>query len=144
MLAGYLALMFASAAAGAALYIFAAEQPARLRLDSANLLVQWKGTYKRGIVILGALWLLSSLAGLIAAWLLSSWYWYVGAALMLGNVPVTHFAIFPISRVLAKLPASQAGDDARALIVKWGHLHGVRALLSAIAAYFFLLALVLD
>lgn len=141
MLSGYLALAFASTATGAALYISVAEHPARLRLDNANLLAEWKGAYKRGIVVLGVLWLLSGLAGLIAAWLLPSWYWYLGTALILANIPLTRFAIFPISAVLAKMPVSQVGDDARVLIVKWGHLHSVRALLTGAAGYFFLLAL---
>jgi len=48
MLAGQLALIAAGLFTGAALYVSACEQPARLHLEDDALLTQWKPAYKRG------------------------------------------------------------------------------------------------
>lgn len=47
MITGQLAFLTAAIFAGAALYISAVEQSARLGLDYRSLLIEWKPTYKR-------------------------------------------------------------------------------------------------
>lgn len=141
MLAGLMALVVASAFAGAAFYVGFAEQPARLRLDDEALLQQWKPSYARGTAMQATLAVVAGLLGLAASWQLQDWRWIVGAVLMLANWPYTLLVIMPTNKRLIAWPAGTAGTasaQSRALIVSWGKLHAIRTALgiAAVAAYF--------
>jgi hypothetical protein len=141
MLAGELALATAALFTGAALYITAAEQPARLELDEQSMLRQWKPSYTRGFAMQASLALASALFGLLAVWWTRDWRWSVGAALIFANWPYTVFVILPVNKRLEKMPAEAAVNETRALIKKWGDLHAVRAALGLAATLVFLWAL---
>jgi hypothetical protein len=141
MLAGELALATAALFTGAALYITAAEQPARLELDEQSMLRQWKPSYTRGFAMQASLALACALFGLLAVWWTRDWRWFVGAALIFANWPYTVFVILPVNKRLEKMPAEAAVNETRALIKKWGDLHAVRAALGLAATLVFLWAL---
>jgi hypothetical protein len=137
MLAGLMALVVASAFAGAAFYVGFAEQPARLSLDDEALLREWKPSYARGTAMQATLAVVAGVLGLAASWQLQDWRWIVGAVLMLANWPYTLLVIMPTNKRLTAWPAGTAGAQSRALIVSWGKLHAVRTALgvAAVAAY---------
>jgi hypothetical protein len=137
MLVGLLALVAASAFAGAAFYVGFAEQPARLRLDDEALLQQWKPSYARGTAMQATLAMVAGVLGLAASWQLQDWRWIIGAVLMLANMPYTLLVIMPTNKRLTAWPAGTAGAQSRALIVSWAKLHAVRTALgvAAVATY---------
>ncbi|HYE49074.1 MAG TPA: DUF1772 domain-containing protein [Azospirillaceae bacterium] len=140
MLSGQLALIVAALFAGAALYISAVEQPARLGLDARALLAEWKPAYRRGTAMQAPLAVAGFLLGAAAWWQTGHPGWAAGALLMIANWPVTYLAIMPTNRRLEATRIDAAGEESRALIVRWGRLHAVRTGLGAAAAAAFLLA----
>jgi hypothetical protein len=119
MLAGQLALIAAALFTGAALYVSACEQPARLRLDDSALLTQWKPAYKRGTAMQAPLAIVGALLGVIAWWQTGDWRWLFGGAIILLNWPYTFLVIVPVNNALLAL--DQTGNDprCRALIEQW-------------------------
>ena len=140
MITGQLALTTAALFAGAALYINIAEQPARLGLNDAALLQEWKPAYKRGTAMQAPLAVLGFLLGIAAWWQSGHVGWALGAVLMVANWPITFFAIMPTNNRLIGLDVVEAGPQSRAMIERWGSLHAVRTALGLAAALAFLSA----
>jgi hypothetical protein len=141
MLPGLIALICASLFAGAALYISLVEHPARLTLDDAPLLAEWRPSYKAAAPIQAGLALLGGAAGLAAWYGSRDWRWLLGAGALLANWPFTLFAIMPTNKRLLALQPEEAGPETRALMLRWGRLHNVRSALGAAAVLLFLYGL---
>ena len=141
LLGQLLALVSAALFTGAALYINAAEQPARLTLDDRALLVQWKPSYTRGFAMQASLALASALFALLVFWLIRDWRWLAGGLLIFANWPYTLLVILPIDKRLEATAPDAADAETRALIVTWGHLHAVRSALGVAATFVYCWAL---
>jgi hypothetical protein len=134
---GQLGLMIAAAFAGAAIYINVAEQPARLQLDDAALLSQWKPSYRRGFAMQAPLALAGFLCGVAAYTEKQDSGFLIAAFLMLANWPWTLLAIMPVNRKLSAMDPAAANPEARELVREWGRLHAVRSALGTVAALSF-------
>ena len=111
---------------GAATYVNVAEQPARLALDDPALLIQWKPSYKLGLVMQAPLALISGLLGIGAYFAIHDWRWLLGATLILCNGPYTVLGILPAKRKLMATPRESA-------LIEWDRLHGGRSSLGLAA-----------
>jgi Domain of unknown function (DUF1772) len=140
MLAGELALVDASLFTGAAVYVNAVEQPARLTLDDRALLAEWKPAYKRGFAMQAPLALIGFGLGIAAAYIQFDWRWLLGAFLLLANWPFTLIVIMPVNNRLMAMEVEDAGPESRALLKQWGTLHAVRSALGAASTALFLWA----
>jgi uncharacterized membrane protein len=140
MLVGQLALITAAIFAGAAIYVIACEQPARLRLDDRALLTEWQPSYKHGAAMQAPLALIGTVLGVIAWWQTGQWLWLAGALAILSAWPWTLLVIKPTNDALQATDPAQAGPHTRAQIEKWGRLHAGRVALGVFATILFLWA----
>lgn len=141
MVIGTLALLSAALFAGAAFYINVAEQPARMMLDDAALLTQWKPSYGRGFVMQSTLAIVSFLLGGVAWWQTGNGLFLFGAVLMIANWPWTLLVIMPTNTVLMAIDPASGDTRIRPLLGKWNRLHAVRTGMSAAASAVFVAAL---
>lgn len=133
MLWGHLALVVSAVFTGAAFYINVAEQPARLMLEPAGQLRQWKPAYKRGFAMQASLAVLGCLLAATAFSITRDWAFLAGAVLLIANWPFTLIGIMPTNRQLLALGEDKAGAHSQRLIENWGQLHMVRTGLGAVA-----------
>lgn len=117
------ALFAAALFAGAASYVSLVEQPARLRLDDAAMLEQWKGSYGRASVMQAALAMIGGLIGLWVGFRESSTTWIVGGLLMLAPWPWTFAIMMPTNKTLKATSSTAIEPETRALVERWGRLH---------------------
>ena len=140
MFIGQLAFLAAAVFAGAALYVSAVEQPARMGLDDQSLLIEWKPAYKRGTVMQAPLAIAGFVLGLAAWWQTGHVGWIIGAVLMIANWPLTYLAIMPTNKRLMAIEPAMAGPEVRAMVQRWGLLHTARTALGIAACLVFLWA----
>ena len=91
MITGQLALTVAAVFLGAAFYVSAVEQPARLCLAEEALLAEWKPAYARGTLMQAPLAIAGFALGTMAAWQSGAIAWAIGGLLMLANWPYHRF-----------------------------------------------------
>ena len=129
MPAGLLALVAAALFAGAALFVNVAEHPARLTLDDAALLAQWKPSYKRGARMQAPLALIGFALALLAWWQTGGAAYLIGGLVLVANWPFTLLAIMPTNKALMATEPQAAGPETRRLLELWARLHAVRTAL---------------
>jgi hypothetical protein len=137
---GEFTLVVAALFTGAAIYVSWAEQPARLELDNRAMLAEWKPSYARGLLMQASLASVGFVLGALEWLVTGQWLWLAGAVALGANWPFTLFVIMPVNKKLEATALESADENTRALIERWGTLHGVRSALGALSVGLFLWA----
>lgn len=137
-IAEFVAVLSCSLFTGAAVYINLVEHPARMECGVEIAATEFAPSYRRATVMqatCAALGLLSS----VAAWLTGSTFWWLVGGVMLGAViPFTLIAILPTNKQLLSPTLDRRSAETERLLARWGRLHAVRSVLSAVALLLFL------
>jgi len=138
----FLATLSATLFAGAAIYISFVEHPARMGLDTRSAAMQWAPSYHRATWLQAPLAIVSFLAG-AGAWVLGGGVVWLIAALLIGAVvPFTLIVVMPTNEQLLAPGRDLDSAETRRLLDRWGRLHAIRSIASAVAAVLMLGSLV--
>jgi Domain of unknown function (DUF1772) len=141
-IAEFVAILSCSLFTGASVYINLVEHPARMECGVEIAATEFSPSYRRATVMqatLAALGLLSS----IAAWLAGATFWWLVAGALLGSViPFTLIVILPTNKLLLRPTLDRRSVEADRLLARWGRLHAVRSVLSALALLLLLYLLI--
>ncbi len=140
MSSGSLALAFAAAFSGAALYVNGVEQPARLGLDDSAILGEWAPSDRRGVALMSGLSLISAVLGLSSYFASGDVRWAIGAIIVILAWPYTFFVMAPVNNQILTLAPRDIGA-ARALVRQWGLLEYGQTAIGLVASAVFAWAL---
>jgi len=140
MFAGLIALAFAAAFAGAAVYVNWVEQPARLALDDQALLSEWGPSDRRGVALLAGFALASAISGFIAYFEMEDVRWAFGALIIISSWPFAFFVMAPLNNQILSLKGGDVAA-ARALVRQWGFIESGFAAIGIIAVAIYLWAI---
>lgn len=133
MLAELIAAVCAGLFAGAAIYITLVEHPARLECGTALAATEFGPSYRRATIMQASLAALGFLAAVVA------WTQGAGTVVLFGGIllglviPFTVIVILPTNKRLLDPALDRASPETAALLERWGRLHAVRSVASAVA-----------
>ena len=128
----WIATLAAGVFAGAAVYVSLVEHPARVSLGPLPAVKAFGPSYRRGAAMQAPLSLIGAAAG-IARWATGGpVVWLIGGVALGALVPFTLLVILPTNRRLLDARLDAAGEEAPALLRRWGHLHAVRTVVSIV------------
>ena len=133
MLFELIATLCAGLFAGAAIYITLVEHPARLECGTELAATEFGPSYRRATLMQASLAALG-LAAALLAWIRGRGPLVRVGGLLLGAViPFTLLVILPTNKRLLDSGLDRRSAEAAALLTRWGWLHAVRSVLSAVA-----------
>jgi uncharacterized membrane protein len=141
LIAALLATLAAGLFTGAAVYITFVEHPARISCGSALAVTEFRPSYQRATVMQASLALIGAVSGIGRWGAAGGLGWLVGGVLLGSVVPFTLLVIRPTNNRLLDHSLDNASPEARALLARWGRLHGARSVASFAAFVTFLILL---
>jgi hypothetical protein len=137
-IAEFIAVLSCSLFTGAAVYLSLVEHPARMECGVEIAATEFAPSYRRATVMQASLAVVGLLSS-IAAWLTgASVLWVVGGVLLGSVIPFTLIVILPTNKRLLSPALDRRAAETERLLARWGMLHVVRSVLSAVALLLFL------
>lgn len=136
--AEFVAVLACGLFVGAAVYVSLVEHPARMECGVELAATEFRPSYRRGAILqatLAALGLLSSMAAWLAG---ATFWWFVGGVMLGAVIPFTLAVILPTNKQLLNPALDKRSRQVGQLLARWGKLHAVRSVLSAVAFLLFL------
>jgi hypothetical protein len=140
MLLQSLAILTTALFTGAAVYVSAVEQPARLACPIDVAIAEWRPSYRRATVMQASLAVLGTLSGIAAGISSGGAVWIVAAFVLSAVVPFTLFVMWPTNKRLEDPALNLSSAEARDLLTRWGRLHTVRTAIGLVALLLMLFA----
>ena len=128
------AILSCTVFAGAAIYINAAEHPARLECGTELAATVFGPSYHRAAAMQASLAVVATITGVAVQLNGGSLLWLVGALLIFLVIPFTFIGIMPTNKQLLDPGRDRGSEQTLDLLRKWGRLHAVRSVLSSLAA----------
>lgn len=136
--AEFIAVLSCALFTGAAVHISLVEHPARMQCGVEIAATEFPPSYRRATVMQATCAALGLLAS-IAAWLAgASFCWFVGGIVLGSVIPFTLIVILPTNKLLLSATLDRRSAQTGQLLARWGTLHAVRSVLSAVALLLFL------
>ena len=136
-IAEFVAVLACGLFTGAAIYVSLVEHPARMECGVEIAAAEFPPSYHRGTILqatLAAVGLISS----IVAWLTGATFWWLLGGVVLGAViPFTLIVILPTNKQLLSPTLDRRSAQTERQLARWGRLHAVRSVLSAVALFLF-------
>jgi hypothetical protein len=128
---------FATACAffGAALYVNAVEQPARLALDARAMVREWTPSNRRGFTMLALLAIVSAFSAYPEYIRTGDVRWLMGGTIVLASWPYAFFVMIPVNGLLYGTRRKAPASVIRELMREWGLLEWGQTAIGFGAAY---------
>jgi hypothetical protein len=137
-IAEFISVLACALFAGASVYISLVEHPARMQCGVEIAATEFGPSYRRATVMQATLAAVGLLAA-VAAWFAGATFWWLVGGLLLGAViPFTLIVILPTNKQLLNPALDKHSGQTGQLLARWGRLHAVRSILSALALLLFL------
>jgi hypothetical protein len=119
---GLYAFALAAAFSGAAFYVCAVEQPARLTLRPSAMLKEWMPSNRRGTLLLSILAVASAILASVQFKIDGDVRWTIGGVTILATWPYAYFVIVPVNVWLYSIAPRAARSSVRRVMRDWGLL----------------------
>ena len=140
MIVGNLATLTTGVFAGAAVYVSLVEHPARMTGDTAHALLQWWPSYQRATMMQASLAAAGTALAALAWYATGAGVWLAGAICLGSVIPYTLLVMMPVNAKLKSDSLDPSGEEAKALLERWGRLHAFRSFLGLVAFALMLIA----